>query len=170
MLICFQLGGGSYEPLKSLWLRVWDCRRSYTHTRNLFISLFLSLSHWNSLNLIVYFIQRALKNIRDICISVLTVNNPLINVRLDCHFIDSLWMLEHFSFQCTATTPGCIKDLFSLGWLRLNQSYMYSTLTPDFIERLLSLYGQIVSIHSSFTLNKQQLFSLGEINTQMIYK
>ena len=56
--------------------------------------------------------KTALNYLREICISVFTVNYPSMNVRLDCHFINSFGLLELLSFQCTASTPRWIEDLF----------------------------------------------------------
>ena len=88
----------TYEIWTKYMTRNWYCELTLS------LSLSLSLSHWNSLDLIV-----ALKYLREICISALAVNYPSMNVRLDCHFVQTG---RTFFFQCTASTPGWIEDLF----------------------------------------------------------
>ena len=84
----------TYEIWSKYMTRNWYCE----------LTLSLSLSHWNSFDLIV-----ALNYLREICISALAVNYPSMNVRLDCHFVQTG---RTFFFQCTASTPGWIEDLF----------------------------------------------------------
>ena len=71
------------------------------------LSLTLEFIRFDCIFWMYSFIQRALKYLREICISASTVNYPSINVRLDCNFINSF---ELFFFLFNPTFPTSLLE------------------------------------------------------------